>query len=320
MVKQKKELDRKKNLSSKIVTGFVMGVITLSVFLLWGDVQKITGTVLSIEWSVIIFAIVCTLISYVFRFIKWHYLLNQQKIELNVKDSFNIWFIGHCMSMTPGKVGEFIKSYSLKRCFQVEVHVSAPVIFTDLLSDFLAMVLLASLGVVIFQFGFLFFLTVLIGTIMLLVILQSRKTVRWIIEKITMFSIVRKHKEQLGLFYDSIYRLIGLKNSLISFGLSLVAWFMECVSMLIILNGLGIDLHLLHSIFIFSFSTLAGALSMIPGGLGIAEGSLTGMLLYFGLDKSIAVSVTLMVRLVTLWLGFFVGLLVYLRTRKRYQL
>ncbi|MCM3596571.1 flippase-like domain-containing protein [Metabacillus idriensis] len=248
MVKQKKELDRKKNLSSKIVTGFVMGVITLSVFLLWGDVQKITGTVLSIEWSVIIFAIVCTLISYVFRFIKWHYLLNQQKIELNVKDSFNIWFIGHCMSMTPGKVGEFIKSYSLKRCFQVEVHVSAPVIFTDLLSDFLAMVLLASLGVVIFQFGFLFFLTVLIGTIMLLVILQSRKTVRWIIEKITMFSIVRKHKEQLGLFYDSIYRLIGLKNSLISFGLSLVAWFMECVSMLIILNGLGIDLHLLHSI------------------------------------------------------------------------
>lgn len=320
MFRQKKELEWKKKLSSKIVTGFVMGVVTLSVFLLWGDVQKISGKVLSIGWTVIVLAIVCTLISYVFRFVKWHYLLNQLKIDLNVKDSFNIWFIGHCMSMTPGKVGEFIKSYSLKRCFRVEVHVSAPVIFADLLSDFLAMVLLTVLGVVIFQFGFLFFLTVLIGTIMLFVILQSRKTVRWIIEKMASFTIVQKHKEQLLLFYDSIYRLIGLKNSLISFGISVVAWFMECVSMFIILKGLSIDLHLLHSIFIFSFSTLAGALSMIPGGLGVAEGSLTGMLLYFGVEKSTAVSVTLLVRLVTLWLGFLIGLIVYIRTRKRYQL
>ncbi|WP_416826500.1 lysylphosphatidylglycerol synthase transmembrane domain-containing protein [Ectobacillus polymachus] len=317
---QKKELERKRSLSSKLVTGIVMGVVTLSVFLLWGDVQKISGKVFSIGWTVIGLAILCTLSSYVFRFVKWHYLLNQLKIDLNIKDSFNIWFIGHCMSITPGKVGEFIKSYSLKRCFQIEVHVSAPVIFADLLSDFLAMVMLAALGVVIFQFGFLFFLAVLIGTIMLLVILQSRKMVTWIIEKMASFPIIRKHKEQLLQFYDSMYRLIGIKNLLFSFGLSIMAWFLECVSMFIIFKGLSIDLHLLHAIFIFSFSTLAGALSMIPGGLGVAEGSLTGMLLYYGIDKSTSVSVTILIRFVTLWLGFLIGLIVYVRTRKRYQL
>ncbi|MGG3738044.1 lysylphosphatidylglycerol synthase transmembrane domain-containing protein [Aeribacillus pallidus] len=320
MPRQKNELEKNKNLSSKIVTGFVIGVVTLSIFILWGDVQKVSGKVLSIGWTVIVLALLSTLISYFFRFVKWHYLLEQIKIDLNVKDSFNIWFIGHCMSMTPGKIGEFIKSYSLKKCFRIEVHLSAPVIFVDLLSDFLAVVLLAALGVVIFQFGLLFFLIVLIGTILFFLILQSRKMVTWIIEKLASFHIVNKYKEQLLLFYESIYQLIGPKIILVSFVISIVAWFLECVSMFIILKGMGIDLNLLHSIFMFSFSTLAGALSMIPGGVGVTEGSLTGMLLYFGMEKSTAVSVTLLVRLVTLWLGFLIGLFVYIRTRKRYQL
>ncbi|MCE7699158.1 MAG: flippase-like domain-containing protein, partial [Methanobacterium paludis] len=71
-------------------------------------------------------------------------------------------------------------------------------------------------------------------------------------------------------------------------------------------------LSILVSTFTFSFGSLAGALSMIPGGLGVAEATLSGLLQFFGLTATIAVGVAIIVRLATLWYGTLLGLAVYL--------
>lgn len=65
---------------------------------------------------------------------------------------------------------------------------------------------------------------------------------------------------------------------------------------------------MLLSTFVFSFSSLAGAISMIPGGLGVAEGSFAGLLILAGVSKGFAAGATVIIRFCTLWFGVIVGI------------
>ena len=60
--------------------------------------------------------------------------------------------------------------------------------------------------------------------------------------------------------------------------------------------------------FIYSFATIAGAISMLPGGVGLTEGSITFFLISHGIEKAIGVAATFVIRVCTLWFALLVGL------------
>ena len=49
--------------------------------------------------------------------------------------------------------------------------------------------------------------------------------------------------------------------------ISSFGWFFECLGLFLVLKGFEKSISISKSTFIFSFSSLAGAVSMIPGGL-----------------------------------------------------
>ena len=57
----------------------------------------------------------------------------------------------------------------------------------------------------------------------------------------------------------------------------------------------------------YSLSVIAGALSFIPGGVGIIEGSLGGLLSVQGIELSVAIAVGVIIRFFTLWYTVIVG-------------
>jgi uncharacterized protein (TIRG00374 family) len=65
----------------------------------------------------------------------------------------------------------------------------------------------------------------------------------------------------------------------------------------------------LWATFCYGFATIVGAITMLPGGLGITEGSLTFLLIQKGSPKEIAVASTFIVRIVTLWFAVLVGVI-----------
>ena len=72
--------------------------------------------------------------------------------------------------------------------------------------------------------------------------------------------------------------------------------------------GLDIDgINFLNAISIYSLSAIAGALSFIPGGVGITEGSLGGLLSLQGIELSIAIAVGVIIRFFTMWYSVIVG-------------
>ena len=117
-----------------------------------------------------------------------------------------------------------------------------------------------------------------------------------------------------------MYQLFGIKSTLIAVGLGMVSWMGEGIGFYLVLRGLGLPPSLRTmsiAVFALSFSTIIGAVSSLPGGLGAAEVSLAGMLvLTLGVSREIAASATLLIRLFTLWFGVALGMVVLFSSRR----
>jgi uncharacterized protein (TIRG00374 family) len=68
----------------------------------------------------------------------------------------------------------------------------------------------------------------------------------------------------------------------------------------------------------YSASSILALLPLTPGGLGIVEASLSGLLVLAGVSASDAVVATLAYRLASYWLPLLAGLIAYLLFRRRY--
>lgn len=254
-----------------------------------------------------------TLLNYALRFVKWHLYLRLIGIPpIGPRDSFLIFFSGLSMSMTPGKVGEWLKSYLLKERTGTPIAASAPIVMAERLTDGLALLLLALGGLLIYGYGWEVLLVVLVGNMLVVVISQHRPLAMRILSFGERLPLVARRINHLHAFYESSYQLLRLKNLLWAVAIGFVSWSGECVAFYYVLVGLGQEqspMLLIQAAFVLAASSLVGAVSMLPGGLAAAEGSITGLLLLLGVtaEPSTAAAATLLIRFCTLWFGVAVG-------------
>src|SRR6266404_2292651 len=84
---------------------------------------------------------------------RWQYYVGRLEIKIHWFRSLLIFISGLSMAITPGKVGELLKSYLLKRSTGAPVSRTSPIIVAERLSDGIAMLGLAATGLVLYSFG-----------------------------------------------------------------------------------------------------------------------------------------------------------------------
>ena len=89
---------------------------------------------------------------------------------------------------------------------------------------------------------------------------------------------------------------------------SAIAWGMESISLYLILDGLNLPSTLLEANFVYCFSTIIGALSMLPGGIGGTEAGMIALLAVLGISYSSGLPAVILIRVCTLWLAILVGI------------
>jgi uncharacterized protein (TIRG00374 family) len=93
--------------------------------------------------------------------------------------------------------------------------------------------------------------------------------------------------------------------------LSVVSWFFECAAFWAVVRGFpGASVGIQAATFIYASMTVAGALSFLPGGLGVTEAGMLALLgeLASGCTRSVAAAATFITRLCTLWFAVVVGI------------
>ncbi len=310
------------NLRQKLVLGFIFGLLVVAGLLLYADLTQVADSLGDFTWAYLPLILGLTLSNYALRFVKWHYYLGLVGVsDISILDSLLVFVGGFTMVLSPGKVGELVKSLALKDLTGAPISQTAPVVMAERLSDGLAMLLLAGAGVAAnprYLPLFLLTLGVLLGAVG---VIQIRPLALRLLALAERLPLISRFALSFHTFYQSSFELLRLKNLALAVGLGLVSWAGEGVAFYLVLVGLGLDpgsTLLWQAVFILSFATIVGALSALPGGLGAAEVSIGAMLgLVVGLERSLAGTATLLIRFFTLWFAVALGLGVLVLFRRR---
>ena len=225
---------------------------------------------------------------------------------------------GLLMSVTPGKIGELLKAYLVKTVNKTPASVTAPIIFAERATDFLSLTILALVGAYIYDYGRNAALIITIIILIGIFILTNRKVFDSLMMVLSKIKFVHKRIESIEQLYHSTYTLLKLKPLLIAVGISVLSWGFECFGYYLVINNFVNTIGVSWSFFSYSFSTIVGAVSMWPGGLGVTEGSFLLMLTSKGLSASDAAATTFITRVVTLWFAVLVGIVAVFFFQKKF--
>ncbi len=216
------------------------------------------------------------------------------EIDVPTSRSFTIFVAGLTMTITPAKLGELLKCGLLKRSFDVPVRRSAPVVLAERITDATGVVVLAVVGGAgVHNWPLL--AAAVVAVVAVVVLVRSP-----LLERFT----------RLGEAPEAARALLGTKLLVGMTLLSAVSWLCECLAAYVCVRGLRLDLSFADTIVVFTLGSLAGALSFLPGGIGVAETSMTGLMRALGdVSKAGAAAATVLIRLATLWFAVALGLI-----------
>ncbi len=307
-----------KKLKKKILFSLAAAGILYLGFSFYANFNSLLITFQSFNWYLIPLLLLLAFLNYFVRFLKWDYYLHLLNINLKRIDSFSIFMSNLIMSVTPGKMGELLKSYLVKEISGTPISKTFPIIFIERITDFISLVLITLVGAYLFNFGREIILGVGLFFIIISIVLSSRKLALPVINILEKINFFRKHLQSIHNAYETSYMLLQPLPLFYMTILGIVSWSFECFAYYLILINFNMKISFVWAAFSYGFATIVGALSMLPGGLGITEGSLTFLLVQNNFSKDLAVASTFLIRAVTLWFAVLVGIVSVTFYQNRY--
>ena len=285
----------------------IAGVVYLG-FTIYANFDNVISAFNFFNWMWLPVLLLLSFANYIVRFLKWDYYLSITKVKVGKIDSFSIFMSGLIMSITPGKMGELLKSYLVKQIKNIPISKTAPIIFAERITDSTSLMVISIIGAYSFSYGKGIIIIISIFLALLLIIISNKRIALPLLKLLEKNSFLNKHLEKIHNAYESSYQLLRPMPLFYMTLVSLISWSFECLSYYLILIIFKMDVSLMWSSFSYAFATIVGAVSMLPGGLGVTEGSLTFLGISKGFPKEVAVASTFIIRVVTLWFAVLVGI------------
>ena len=223
-----------------------------------------------------------TALAILLRFLRWHYLLRVWRIKIPIRESLIIFLSGLVMIVTPLYIGEITKAFLLKNRYGAKLRETSALVVLERLWDVTAVL-------------FLFALTSSVT------LQQLAFTVVIILSLVGAILIIRRYVTS-----PALIRLFHPSPLLICFLVSLASWTFASATLYAVAES---NLNFIQSIQLYSSSTLLGALSLVPAGLGVTGSTLIYQLQEAGLPTQKAVAAVIVLRSLTVWASVIVGCL-----------
>jgi uncharacterized protein (TIRG00374 family) len=293
----------------KIVIAVAIAAVFYFLLVVFSDIDRVAEAAKQFEWFYVVPVLVLVVGNYMLRSERWHQYLHKVELGLPRRRSYWLFLSGLSMSITPVKAGEAVKALLLKLEKDAPVERGIAVVFSERMTDMTGVIILIGIGSLAVAYGFLSFALVIILVAAILLVLSSKNTsdriVRWLSAR---KSLARFGKMLDGALRDARQLLTG-RNLVEGTIFGAIAWAAECVAFYLILKGCSIEISILEAVFVYAFSSVIGALSMLPGGMGTTEATMLGLLVLLDVSASTASFAVILTRACTLWFAVAVGII-----------
>jgi len=300
-----------KGLVRKVVLGVAAGIAVYVGFSIWANARDVGAALAQFDWTAALFGLALAAGNYAVRWVRWEYYLRRLGIRIDTRDSVLVFLAGFALTVTPGKLGEAVKALLLRQSHGISATRTAPIVVAERVTDLTALLVLALAGAFTLKVDRGFLGAGAIAVALALVLIGSERLGDRLLDLLARVGPLERFIPKLRASHRTAAQLLRPAPLLMSTALSVAAWFLECLAFWMVVRGLpGARLALPTATFIYSAMTVAGALSFLPGGLGVTEAGMLALLGTFasGVGRGGAAAATFVTRACTLWFAVAIGL------------
>lgn len=237
------------------------------------------------------------LLSYLLRGLRWRLWMAQHGRVLGLVEGLRLYLAGYAFTPTPGNIGEAARGLLLARN-PLSTAQSLAIFGAERLADLFCLLLMC-LPVAGWLAGH-----VQQGAFVSLVLVATLAGLAGV-------ALVWKWRERLLLrltWLHDAWQCLATRPAL-WLGLTAVAWAAQGLAVWLLCRDAGVLIAPAQAAGFYALAMVAGALSLLPAGLGGMELVLTGFLVAHGASTSLALGITVLVRVLTLWMAVAIGAL-----------
>lgn len=276
----------------------------------YSDIHKISSQFMKINIEYLILVLLLETLAFSVRGYRQQKLLQIIGIKMSFFSSLKLFLAGYSMVVTPGGSGEVIKSQFLKNSHETSISKTSPIVIMERFHDLTAAVTIIIIMLFLSGNHLLTSLTMIVlSSIILGAIYILMRDIRFLTKlrnKILTIKFLNRFVPS-NEFHETFVQLSGPRIMIIMWIISTISWSIDALSAYSAFLAMGINLGFVNTTQMVFVSTVFGALSFLPGGVGITEGSLIRFLVQSGLKVYTASSLVLFVRLTSIWYATALG-------------
>ena len=295
-------------LDNRLILVLVAVVGIYAIFLFISDYNIISEKISNFKINYLPLILFLVSASWTPLFIKWHFLLKNCEIHVPLKKSILVFLSGPAFEITPGQIGALVKSQILKTSSNIPRTKTIPIIVAEKVYDLIGAVLASIIGIIILGMDFYLIIIAILALAVIFFFMFYRPASEIFFKRITKTKFFSKYIDNMSEFHAIIQKSTNVKAATICILLGVTYWFIISAAAYYTLIAFDINvLDYLTVLAIYTTSILLGAISFVPAGIGVTEGSIAGLFTLNGIDISTALILSVMIRILTLWFSVCVG-------------
>tara|TARA_B110000014_G_C20111086_1_gene585340 strand:- start:1128 stop:2072 length:945 start_codon:yes stop_codon:yes gene_type:complete len=291
-----------------LILVFVATIAIYATFLFISDIDVISEKISNFKINYLPIILLLASASWIPLFIKWHILLKNSEIEIPLRKSIAVFLSGPVFEVTPGHIGVLMKSQILKTGSNISRTKTIPIVLVEKLYDLIGAILASIIGIIILGLELELIIIAISGLAVIFFFMNYKPASEIFFKRITKTKFFSKYVDNISEFYETVQKSTNIKITTICVLLSLTYWFIISSAAYYTLIAFDVDvLNYLQITAIYTTSILLGAVSFIPAGIGVTEGTIAGLFTLNGVSISTALILSILVRILTFWYSVGVG-------------
>lgn len=280
-------------------------------FIAYSDFSEFSSNISQFKFEFLPIILGLSFVSYFIMGIRQKIFLKRLGIELKTKESLLLYFSGLSMSITPGGAGEAIKSYYLKKKYGHKISKTFPLVLIERFHDLGVVISVIAFTLIFLQISEVIIVEIIIIPLIIIayVLVRIKKL---FVKTINFFNRIKKLEKIFGGIlksYDGMYEMLDPKTTIKAWAIGIIAQIFFALSVYSVFLAFDQDFGFIFTTQVVYSSILFGAISLLPGGVGLTEISTMNFLTDKGIEISLATSITIMLRLATIWFSTIMGLI-----------